>query len=90
MQRKKIIVGMVLSGMLAVSALALVGCGSTDGASVYNKKCSVCHGLDTVTNSAYSGEADWTSVVDSMVNDQGASLTEDEQAAVVEYLVSTD
>ncbi len=99
MQWRRIIAGGVLSMVFATMGLALTACGSSNsesvatsnnGESVYEEKCSTCHSLDTVKNSTHSGEADWTAVVNDMVDNNGASLTDEEKTTVVAYLVSTD
>jgi hypothetical protein len=50
-------------------------------------RCTECHGLDRVTNSAKS-QVGWEQTVDRMVK-RGAVLNDEEQAALIEYLAQT-
>jgi competence protein ComEA len=60
--------------------------GGTDGASLMQERCSVCHSLDRVT-SAHKTTAEWTTTVERMIS-HGAQLDSQEQQTLVEYLAA--
>jgi virginiamycin B lyase len=82
--------------MMIVAAAALLGCAPLssaqtsaqlpdgNGKETVQKACGSCHALSTVTNAGHN-RAQWTSVVDMMVN-QGAPVPKDQIAAVTDYL----
>lgn len=86
----------VLGGALAVgfTTLVLVGCAPTastpsansDAAALVERRCTVCHTLDRVTE-AKKDEAGWNSTVDRMRNN-GAVVSEAEQKVIVTYLTA--
>ena len=54
------------------------------GKKILEEKCTLCHGLDEVTENHMSKE-DWGSQVDSMIA-MGADLTDEQKTTLVEYL----
>ncbi|MBI5960049.1 MAG: hypothetical protein HY866_15015 [Chloroflexi bacterium] len=66
---------------------AEVETGALDGAALVEERCTVCHTTDRIESKDYD-EAGWTAVVERMI-DNGASLTDEEAAAVIAYLVET-
>jgi hypothetical protein len=60
--------------------------GGTDGASLMQDRCSVCHSLDRVT-SAHKTTAEWTTTVERMVS-HGAQLSSQEQQTLIDYLAA--
>jgi len=80
-------------GLLVIGALALVGCtpqgnaATTDpGGALLERRCSICHTLDRI-NSATKDEAGWNATIDRM-RTKGAVVSEEEQKALVAYLLS--
>ena len=58
-----------------------------DGAALLEERCTVCHGVERTTQ-AQKTHDEWEQTVTRMVG-QGAELTEDEQATLIEYLAAT-
>lgn len=58
-----------------------------DGEALVNERCVGCHDLARV-ESAKKTEAEWASTVQRMVG-KGTRLTDEEQAAVIQYLAAT-
>ena len=56
------------------------------GADVVEDNCQNCHGLDRITTAHHDADG-WRAVVADMIG-RGASLTDDQEAAVVAYLAS--
>ena len=54
------------------------------GKKILEDKCTLCHGLDQVTENHMSKE-DWGNEVDSMIA-MGAELTAEEKMTLIEYL----
>jgi hypothetical protein len=61
--------------------------GALDGKTLVEERCTQCHTLDRVT-SANKTKEEWTTTVESMVN-QGANLNAEEQEVAIEYLTET-
>jgi mono/diheme cytochrome c family protein len=92
----------ILFLLVAVGAL-LAACGSsssalantsgttggstTDGQTLMQQRCTVCHSADRVT-SAQKTAAQWKQTVDKMVNN-GAQLSPAEEQTLVNYLALT-
>ncbi|HAL29810.1 MAG TPA: hypothetical protein DCP20_03720 [Coriobacteriia bacterium] len=90
----------LITVMLAATLLLLGGCGAEepapapeptpgeatglDGEAILNEKCVGCHSLDTVLAEQYDAVG-WAAVIDQMIM-RGAELTDDEAAALAEYL----
>lgn len=91
----------VLAVLLAALVLFAAGCGSgpeatpdpeptpgeatgLDGESILNAKCGSCHSIDRVLAEEYDAVG-WAAVIDQMIA-KGADLTDDEAAALAEYL----
>ena len=55
-----------------------------DGESILNAKCGSCHSIDQVLAQEYDAVG-WAAVIDEMIV-KGATLTDDEVAALAEYL----
>ena len=79
--------------ILAGTMLAACGSGSapttasSEGQTLLQTRCNVCHGLDRVTSR--QGTADqWKLVVDRMINN-GAQLSPQEEQILVTYLAKT-
>lgn len=60
---------------------------ATEGEAVFTRACLACHGAD-LTEQQRLGPAGWTREVEKMMR-WGASVGEDEKAALVEYLAAT-
>lgn len=82
---------MLLVAMLAASATLIGGCtGGSDedetlsGQTVVQEKCTTCHELNVVNEQPDT--VDWNDVIDRMINEQGAEITDAEKAAAIEYL----
>ena len=91
----------VLAVLVAALMLFAVGCGAKtevtpeaepaqgeatelDGAALLDAKCSSCHSVETVLAEQYDAVG-WEAVIDDMIT-RGAKLTDDEAAALAEYL----
>jgi mono/diheme cytochrome c family protein len=61
--------------------------GGTDGQSLMQDRCSVCHSVDRIT-SAHKTLDQWTTTVDRMIN-HGAQLNATEQQTLIDYLAAT-
>lgn len=61
-----------------------MGGGGLDGAGLVQQRCTVCHSLDRV-NAASKDKAGWETTVSRMIRN-GAKVTEQEKAAIVQYL----
>jgi hypothetical protein len=96
MSRHTVSIVSILLILLLVGTL-LVSCGGgstttssssgTDGKSLLETRCSVCHSLSRVTSLQLSA-ADWTTVVQIMV-ERGAQLNATEQQTLIDYLAAT-
>lgn len=91
---------MLVATVLATVLLTAVACGTSepveapeptpgeatglDGETILNAKCVSCHSLDTVLEQE-NDAVGWAAVIDDMIA-RGASLTDDEAAALAEYL----
>jgi hypothetical protein len=53
-----------------------------------NGGCLTCHSVDHVLNQPSLTKAGWTEVVEKMVKGYNAPITEEDQAKIVDYLVS--
>lgn len=89
-----------LAVVLVFSLLACAACGSNepvpqpeptpgeatglDGEQILNTKCVVCHSLDRVRAEDLDAVG-WAALIDQMI-ERGADLTDDEAAALAEYL----
>ena len=62
------------------------GTGGTDGASLMQSRCSVCHSTSRIT-SAHKTAADWTTTVQRMIG-HGAQLNATEQQTLIDYLAA--
>jgi hypothetical protein len=62
-----------------------------DGAALVEERCTVCHDTERIDKERAEGAdlAKWEEIVDEMIG-KGAQLDDDERAAVIEYLASTD
>ena len=78
--------------LIVLLGLVLAACGSAeeprsgerDGKALVEERCTICHGLETVTGATKSLDG-WTSTVERMIG-KGAQLNDVEKAAVIEYL----
>ncbi len=91
----------IVLALLTAALLLAVGCGSEpeatpapeptpgeatglDGEQILNAKCGSCHSIDQVLAEQYDAVG-WAAVIDEMIM-KGADLTDDEAAALAEYL----
>ncbi|SFM78347.1 photosystem P840 reaction-center cytochrome c-551 [Thermodesulforhabdus norvegica] len=58
-----------------------------DGKALFETKCSVCHGLDRPKSLLKSRE-EWVETVTRMKAKPGASITDEEAEAIVDYLTT--
>ncbi|MCZ7542190.1 MAG: hypothetical protein M5R40_01010 [Anaerolineae bacterium] len=56
------------------------------GEALVAERCTVCHNADRI-NAAEKDHAGWEATVDRMISN-GAQLTDEERAAVIDYLAS--
>ena len=92
-------VGLIICGTIVLACAAPAspepvepasGAGTSEegaGVSLLQDRCSVHHSLSRVEQASKSRDG-WQETVERMVG-KGASLTEEEQAVVVDYLVDT-
>ncbi len=85
--------------VIMMLAMILAGCGAgqsdvetepetaIDVEALLEQRCVSCHTHTIVSNFSYSLE-EWTEVIDDMVN-RGATLSDEEKAAMIQYLVDT-
>ena len=59
-----------------------------DGASLLDERCSVCHSADTARRKKKT-PAQWEQTINRMISN-GAKLTEDERAVLLDYLAKKD
>lgn len=69
----------------AIFILTCPGRAQTDGKSLFETKCSVCHGLDR-PKSVVKSRDEWDKTVMRMKAKPGASITDEEAKAIVDYL----
>jgi hypothetical protein len=81
-----------LAGMLLVSCgsgnsnQTSSSAGSSDGQTLLQERCSVCHSTERITG-AHKTADQWTSTVERMIS-HGAQLTTQEQQTLVDYLAA--
>ena len=90
------LIGLVLTVLLIGTFLSACGTssssgagstgGSTDGLSLMQSRCSVCHSTDRIT-SAHKIAADWKITVDRMIS-HGAQLNATEEQTLINYLAA--
>jgi len=56
----------------------------SDGEKVVRDKCATCHSLDNLTKQAK--DADWSTIVNRMIEQHGATLTTEEQQSAINFL----
>jgi mono/diheme cytochrome c family protein len=89
-----LVISIFLLALLVASLLASCGTsntseassGATDGQSLMQDRCSVCHSTSRIT-SAHKTSADWTTTVQRMVI-KGAQLNSQEQQTLIDYLAA--
>jgi competence ComEA-like helix-hairpin-helix protein len=87
MTLKMILLGAVVAFLsLANAASAQEPLRDGPGKETLERVCSACHELDTATGTRHT-RAEWRAIVDAMVN-QGARATDEEFAAIIEYLAA--
>jgi sulfite dehydrogenase (cytochrome) subunit B len=61
----------------------------TPGVDLVEQNCAPCHSLDYVEmNSPIQDKEGWTKTVEKMVKSFGASITEEDQRTIIDYLVA--
>jgi mono/diheme cytochrome c family protein len=72
-------------------AAAPTTAAALDGNALVDERCTVCHTRDRIDNKRAAGldQAQWGEIVDEMIG-KGAQLNDEERAAVIEYLASSD
>jgi mono/diheme cytochrome c family protein len=60
--------------------------GATDGQTLMQERCSVCHSTDRII-SAHKTAAEWTTTVERMIG-KGAQLNATEQQTLIDYLAA--
>jgi cytochrome c5 len=66
---------------------APVAAPSPDGKTLFEKKCSVCHGIDRATARTETKEK-WTSVIKTMQGKKADWITDAEASKILDYLVA--
>ncbi len=69
---------------LVVFLLTLALCSATDGQTLMQQRCSVCHSLDRIT-SAHKTADQWKTTVERMIS-HGAQLSPQEEQILIDYL----
>lgn len=64
----------------------VIGGEILDGEALVAERCAGCHAIDRVESAGYD-EVGWEATIDRMI-EKGATLTEEEKAAVIAYLSS--
>jgi hypothetical protein len=85
----RIILPVLLIGTLLVScgsSNTTSSSGSSDGQTLMQERCSVCHSTDRIT-SAHKTTAEWTTTVERMIS-HGAQLNAQEQQTLIDYLAA--
>ena len=72
----------------AAPAAAAPAAPAADGKSIFETKCSVCHGIDRATARTETKDK-WASIVKEMQGKKADWISDVEAAKVVEYLVLT-
>jgi cytochrome c5 len=85
MRKNRIVWGLVFVLVVVVGLAACSSSSSQD--QLLRERCTACHGLAQVEKAQKTRE-EWDLTVSRMVG-KGAQLSEDEQAALVEYLAET-
>jgi cytochrome c5 len=61
----------------------------TDTRALIVDRCSDCHSSDLVFEADYTTEAEWSDLIDEMI-DKGADVSPEEKELMVEYLVAQE
>lgn len=61
----------------------------TDTRALIVERCSDCHSADRVFNANYTTEAEWSNLIDRMI-DKGAVVSPEEKELMVDYLLAQD
>jgi mono/diheme cytochrome c family protein len=72
---------------LFLPLLCPVSASGADGKALFEKKCSVCHGLNLATGRR-EWKPEWRGIVDRMVRKRDGWISAEEAAAIVDYLGS--
>jgi mono/diheme cytochrome c family protein len=78
--------GLVLVVFLAMFSIPTPGFSAPDGKAVMESRCGDCHGIDRITSKT-KDRAGWQTTVNRMIG-KGATLNDEEKAALIDYLVS--
>ena len=73
------------SAAMTVSSAA--GGSNADSMVLYEKSCSACHPLTKVDQ--YVGSKSWQAVMDQMINEEGAKISPEDAAKIVQHLEQT-
>jgi cytochrome c5 len=85
MDRKAKAAACLLAGAL-MSAGCAAGASKEEGKKLTEDICTRCHSIDVVENHD-DDESGWKEIIAQM-RDHGARITEDEEAAIIEYLAN--
>jgi uncharacterized membrane protein len=62
---------------------------TTDTRALIVDRCSDCHSADRVFNANYTTEAEWSDVIDDMI-DKGAEVSPEEKEEMIDFLVAQE
>jgi mono/diheme cytochrome c family protein len=79
-----LLIGIFLVSCGTSNATPTPSSGSSDGQSLMQERCSVCHSTARIT-SAHKTTAEWTTTVERMIS-HGAQLNSQEQQILIDYL----
>jgi cytochrome c5 len=84
---KKLVVSLAGISALVLSGVAVVGAEKSEGTTkdLFEKRCGACHSVDRSTSQKKTAR-EWERTVLRMKNVNGASITDDEARAIIQYL----
>ena len=79
----------LIASFFCVMSLALFGCGSTDPASLYEKKCSGCHTLESIEDASgrFADEAAWREQI-AVMQKKTDTISDADADTIAAYLAS--
>jgi hypothetical protein len=81
-----LLIGTLLASCGSSNSTPVSSGGSSDGQTLLQERCSVCHSTDRVT-SAHKTADQWTTTVQRMVS-RGAQLNSQEQQTLIDFLAA--